>query len=107
MSTLLKKHYKSPYPACNVHRRNEPIATDTVFSSTPAIDGGAQMAQLFVGTSSLVSDIYGIKTESQFVQILQDMIRDCGAPTKLINDCAQVEIIKKAKNILQHLHIQD
>ena len=107
MSTLLKKQYKSPYPACNVHRCNEPIATDTVFSSTPAIDGGARMAQLFVGTSSLVSDIYGIKTESQFVQTLQDVIRDRGAPTKLISDRAQVEISNKAKDILRHLHIQD
>ena len=78
-----------------------------MFSSTPAIDGGAQMAQLFVGTSSLVADIYGIKTESQFVQTLQDVIRDCGAPTKLISDCAQVEISNKAKDILRHLHIQD
>ena len=107
MSTLLKKQYKSPYPACNVHRRNEPIATDTVFSSTPAINGSARMAQLFVGTSSLVSDIYGIKTESQFVQTLQDVIRDRGAPTKLISDRAQVEISNKAKDILRHLHIQD
>ena len=65
------------------------------------------MAQLFVATSSLVSDIYGIKTESQFVQTLQDVIRDRGAPTKLISDCAQVEISNKAKDILCHLHIQD
>ena len=65
------------------------------------------MAQLFVGTSSLVSDIYGIKTESQFVQNLQDVIRDCGAPTKLISDCAQVKISNKTKDILQHLHIRD
>ena len=107
MSTLLKKQYKSPYPACNVHWRNEPIATDTVFSSTPEIYGGARMAQLFVGTSSLVSDIYGIKNESQFVQTLQDVIRDRGAPTKLISDHAQVEISNKAKDIVCHLHIQD
>ena len=107
MSTLLKKQYKSPYPTCNIHHCNEPIATDTVFSSTPEIDGGTHMAQLFVGTSSLVSDIYGTKTGSQFVQTLQDVIRYCGAPTKLISDRAQVEISNKAKDILQHLHIQD
>ena len=100
MSTLLKKQFKSPYSACNVHRRNEPIATDTVFSSTPAIDGGTHMAQLFVGTSSLVSDICGIKTERQSVQTLQDVIRDHGAPTKLISDRAQVEVSNKAKDIL-------
>jgi hypothetical protein len=38
--TILKKHYKSPFPALNVKRRDEPVATDTVFSDTPAIDGG-------------------------------------------------------------------
>ena len=34
MSTTLTKHYKSPFPANNVHRRNEPLATDTVYSDT-------------------------------------------------------------------------
>ena len=28
---------KSPYPAHNVWRRNEPVATDTIFSEVPAI----------------------------------------------------------------------
>jgi hypothetical protein len=32
MRTTLKKHYKSPFPAMNVHRRDEPVATDTVYS---------------------------------------------------------------------------
>ena len=29
-SLQLKKTFKIPFPACNVHRRNEPVATDTV-----------------------------------------------------------------------------
>ena len=37
-STLLKRHFKSPWPAFNVPRRNEDVATDTIFSDTPAID---------------------------------------------------------------------
>jgi hypothetical protein len=33
MSTTLKKHYKSPFLAMNVHRCDEPVATDsTVYS---------------------------------------------------------------------------
>ena len=32
--TRLPKSFKSPCPACNVHCRNEPLATDTVFSDT-------------------------------------------------------------------------
>ena len=65
------------------------------------------MSEFFVGKSSLVSDTYGIKTERQFVQNLQDIIRDHGAPTKLISDYTQVEISNKAKDMLHQLHIQD
>ncbi len=38
--TILKKHYKSPFPALNVQRRDGHVAMDTVYSDTPAIDGG-------------------------------------------------------------------
>ena len=86
MSTVLKKRYKSPNPAVNVHRRDEPVATDTVFSDTPAIDGGETAAQIFVGTESFVTDVEGMKSESQFVNTLEDNIRRRGAPTKLISD---------------------
>ncbi len=66
-STHLKKRFRSPYPACNVHRRAEPLATDTVFSDVAAVDNGCKVAQLFVGTKSLVIDIYPMKTLDQFV----------------------------------------
>jgi hypothetical protein len=107
MSTILKKRYKSPYPALNVHRRDEPVATNTVFSDTPAIDGGETCAQIFVGTKSFVTDVEGMKTESQFVNTLEDNIRRRGAPNKLISDRAQVEISNKVKDILRNLHILD
>jgi hypothetical protein len=74
--TILKKHYKSPFPALNVQRRDEPFATDTVYSNTPAIDGGETSAQVFVGTETLVTDVYGMKTEKQFVNTLEDNIRE-------------------------------
>ena len=32
MSTILKKRYKSPNPALNVHHHNKPVAIDTVYS---------------------------------------------------------------------------
>ena len=104
-STVLKKHYKSPFPALNVHRRDEPVATDTVYSDTPAIDGGATSAQLFVGTESLLSDVYGMKTDKQFVNTLEDNIRERGAPSKLVSDRAQVEISNKVLDILRALCI--
>ena len=67
-SSHLKKHFRSPYPACNIHRRQEPIATDTVYSDTPAIDDGSKVAQIFVGTTSLVTDVYGMKTPKTVCQ---------------------------------------
>ena len=42
MSAILKKYYKSPYPAFNVKIRNEPVATDTVYSDTPVVDDGSK-----------------------------------------------------------------
>ena len=43
----MKRHLKSRNPALNVPRRHEAVATDTVYSDTPAIDIGVIMAQLF------------------------------------------------------------
>ena len=50
--------HRAPFPALNVHRRNEPVATDTVYSDVPAINGGATCAQFFVGCNSYFSDVY-------------------------------------------------
>ena len=50
----LKKHFKSRNPVFNIPRRNEPVATDTIFSDTPAINDGSTMAQFFVGKDTLV-----------------------------------------------------
>ena len=36
----MKRHLKSRNPALNVPRRHEAVATDTVFSDTPAVDSG-------------------------------------------------------------------
>jgi hypothetical protein len=58
----------------NVHRWNEPVTTDTVYSNTPAIGGGETYAQIFVGTESLVTDVEGMKTDAQFVNTLEDNI---------------------------------
>ncbi len=100
MSTLLKKWYKSSFPALNVHRQDEPVAMDTIYSNSPAVDSGATIAQVFVGVESLVTDVYAIKTDRQFINTLEDHIQTWGAPTKLVSHCAQVEISKQVKDIL-------
>ena len=37
VGTLLKRAYKAVNPALNVIRRGEPVATDTIYSDTPAL----------------------------------------------------------------------
>ena len=103
--TLLKRSFKSSNPALNVHRRNENVACDFVYADTPAVDDGATSCVLFVGTESLVTDVYGVKTDKQFVNTLEDNIRERGAPNKLISDRAQVEISNKVLDILRILFI--
>jgi hypothetical protein len=46
VSDTIRQHWKSRFPACNVHRRNEAVATDTIFSDTAAVDSGVKAAQL-------------------------------------------------------------
>ena len=45
----MKKHLKSRNPALKIPRRHEAVATDTVFSDTPAVDSGVKQAQVLVG----------------------------------------------------------
>jgi hypothetical protein len=78
-------------------RRTEAVTTDTIFSDTPVVDSGAKAAQLFVGRTSLVADIYGIKTDKEFVNTLEDNIRDCA--------CAETST--RIKDILRALIISD
>jgi len=98
---------KSPWPANNVRRRNEPVATDTIKAQVPAVDDGSTMAQLFIGRKSLVSDAYGVKTDAAFVNTLEDNIRQRGAMDKLISDGAQAELSDRAKDVLRALCIDD
>ena len=88
----MRKHFKSRFPAFNIPWRSEEVAIDNVFLDTPGIYYCVTMAQIFVGkrTLSLMStpsnpEIYG-------------------AMTKLISDCAKVEISNKVKDILRVYH---
>ena len=55
MGSLLTQYFpydkalKTRNPALNIPRRHEAVATDTVFSDTPAVDSGVKQAQVFVG----------------------------------------------------------
>jgi hypothetical protein len=83
------------------------VATDTIFSDTPAVDSGVKAAQLFIGRLSLVADVYGVKTDKEFVNTLEDNIRERGAMDKLISDSAKAETSTRIKDILRALVISD
>jgi ornithine carbamoyltransferase len=54
----------------------------------------------FVGVNTQVTDVYGIKTDKQFVNTLQDNKPQRGAPLKLISNCDQAIISHKVADIL-------
>ena len=100
----MRKHFKSRFPAFNIPRQSQEVATDTIFSDTPAIDSDVPMAQIFVGKRTLVADVYPFKPQKQFVNTLEDNIRFRGVKTKRISDYTKVEISNKVKDILNRIY---
>ena len=103
----IKKHFMSHNPVFNIPRHIEAVATDTIFSETPAVDDGSTIAQFFCGRNTLVCDAYGIKSTKQFINTLSDNIRKRGAMDTLISDGGKYEISKKVTDLLRSLFIQD
>ena len=103
----IKKHFKSCNPVFNIPRRSEAVATDTIFSDTPAVDHGSTMAQFFCGRDTLVCDAYGIKSTKHFINTLSDNIRKRGAMDTLISDGGKHEISMRVTDLLRSLFIQD
>ena len=109
----LRKHFKSRFPAANIPRLNETVATDTLFSNTPAHnDGilghaGATMVQLYCGKSSQLTAVYPMKSDHEMSHTLEDFIRHHGAPNALFSDNAKAQIGKAVLNILRMYSIKD
>ena len=91
----------------DVHCSDKISATDTIYSDTHAIDDGPTCAQWFFVTDSLVSDIYGMNIDKQFVNTLEYNIRDHGEISKFISDQDQSKVINIAHSILGELFIDD
>ena len=103
----MKKHLESRNFALNIPRRHEAVATDTVFSDTPAVDSGVKQAQVFVGRDTLVADAYPMKSGKQFANTLEDNIRRWGAMDKLLSDSAKTVISNKVMDFLMSYHISN
>ena len=103
----IKKHFKPRNPVFSIPICSEAVATDTIFSDTPAVDDGSTMAQFFCGHDTLVCDAYGIKSTKQFINTLSDKIRKWGAMDTLTSDGGKYEISKGVTDFLHSLFIQD
>ncbi len=87
----LYNRLRAPNPALNVMRRNEPVATDTVYgpSGARAIDNGSLAAQLFVGRKSYFQTIHPCgDSDAQFAKCLLDETRRYGAGLRDTYDAA-------------------
>ena len=103
----MKRHLNSRNPALNIPRRHEAVATDTVFSDTPAAESGVKQAQVFVGRDPLVADAYPMKSGKQFVYTLEDNIRSRGTMDKLLSDSAKTELSNNVMDIHRAYHISN
>jgi ribose 5-phosphate isomerase RpiB len=95
---MLKKAFRSPNPALNIYQRNEDVACDIVYSDVPAIFNSSTAAVIFVGASTKVKDVHGIKKDNQFANTLEDNIIQRGA--RLLSDRGQAIISNKVEDIL-------
>jgi hypothetical protein len=92
-------------PILNVQRRAEPVATDTVYASTPAGDCGVTSAHsILAGTWSEMSSPW---QPTSSLSTLPWKIFRKGAMTKLISDSAKLEISARVKDVLRAFIIDD
>jgi len=109
----MRKHFKTRFPAANVSRLDDVVATDTFFSDTPAHDdgiyghGGAKMVQLYTGVKTQYTKAYPMVSETQMPGTFEDFIRQVGAPNSLFSDNSKVQIGAKVKDLLRMYRISN
>ena len=104
----LHKQGVSPNPVLNVPRRHEDVATDTLYSDTPAVDDGSTAAQFFIGRKSIYRTAHSLgKSDKNFVHTLHDEIQRYGAMDKIISDNAKAQISDRVKDILRTFNVKD
>ena len=102
----LQHSVASPNPILNVPRRQEDVATDTIYSNTPAVDDGSTAAQFYIGVTSKFRTVRPCgNSDAQFTQTLMDEIRTLGAMNRLLSDKAKAQISDSAMAILRTFSI--
>ena len=100
----LRRHIKAQFPQLKYKRLTETYCTDTLFASVKSLEGYT-CAQLFVGKESKYTKVYGMRTESQGCDTLQDFIRDVGSPYNIHNNNSKMQTSKVWHEILRTYNI--
>jgi hypothetical protein len=89
----LHNQIASPNPILNLPRRHKEVATDTLYSDTPAFDSSSTVAQFFIGRKSSFWSARRLgSSDKDFVHNLMDEICKYGAMDKLTSNNAKAEI---------------
>jgi hypothetical protein len=86
----LKAHLKSLMPWANRTRLNKTVSTDKIFASAKDVTG-ALCAQVFYGMRSHMINVYGMKSESEGPDRLNDFVREEGIPSVMRSDNSQMQ----------------
>eukprot|EP00957_Ditylum_brightwellii_P147131 11203638-Ditylum_brightwellii.AAC.1 len=106
MCLPVRRHFKSHFPALCVCQIDEACATDTYFSNVKDHDGST-CAQLYCGRKSLLTEIFGMKTDSQMPGTLMDFICKWGAITGLLSDNVKAQTSLAIKDLMCQYNIAD
>jgi hypothetical protein len=103
----MRRHTKARFPGANVPHLPETVASDTLFSDTPALDdgvtghGGCTMIQIFHGCDSGLTEGIPMEKKSEFPDVFADFIHRWGAPANLFIDGALEECSKAVTDLLR------
>jgi hypothetical protein len=107
----MHRHFRSRFPAANVSRLNETVATDTIVSNTPAADdgfpghGGCTCVQIYTGTESAITEGFPMSDEVEMHKTMSDFIWKHGVPNALFSNNAKVVTSETVLDILRHFNM--
>jgi len=98
---VLQTHHKPWFPWLNHHCLHETITTDTMFTSVLDISGNT-CAQVYWGLTLHYINVYGMQTESDGPQTLDNLAREEGVPPVMHSDNSHMQ--RWGSGWLKHMH---
>jgi len=76
----MRRHFKSRIAGVNVNRIHKTFSTDTMFAKKESVAvGGETCCQVYVGNTSTLTAIYGMKREGEDLATLEQFVIEWGA----------------------------